>query len=515
MRALGIAPAEDCGELGSTPLALKWKVAAVQPCPIHGDGNSRVTVTRKTLEASVCRESLYDFVQRFWHTVIHEEPVWNWHIRYICDTLQEVADRALRREHKKHDLIINVSPGSTKSTICSVMFPVWCWTRDPTFRVICGSYAFPLSLHLASQSWRILDSDKFRELFPEVVMQQESRGLLETTEGGQRIATSTGGSITGMHGHVIVIDDPLNPKEAVSDTQLRSANDWFDHTLMTRMVDRRVTPVVLIMQRLHQNDPTAHLLERKTQTPLRHICLPAELDDTVRPRALRQFYRDGLFDPVRLPQRVLDAAKIELGQYAYAGQYGQKPVPQGGGMFRIDAIQVLPSAPAFRWVIRYWDKAGTVSAPGKAKRGAWTVGVLMGMTLSREFVISDVVRGQWEAAERERIIRQTAERDGKGVWVAVEQEPGSGGKESAQGTLKNLAGWRIKIDRPVGDKVLRADPFAVQVNGGNVRIVRAIWNAAYLAELQFFPFSKYKDQVDASSGAFAIITGKRIRVGAF
>lgn len=469
-----------------------------------------VVVSRRALEASICKESFFDFVQRLWTCIISEKPVWNWHIQYLCGELQEVAERIIRRERKKYDLIVNISPGSTKSTICSVMFPAWLWTRDPTIRAICGSYAHPLSLYLASLTLRLVQSDKFLALFPECTLEKESESLVMTDKGGQRIATSTGGSITGMHGHVIIIDDPINPKEAVSDVQLKSANDWFDHTLMTRMVDRQVTPVILIMQRLHQNDPTGHLLERAEFTPIRHIRLPARLaDGPVRPRSLRANYRGGLFDPVRLPDDVLRRAEAELGSYAYAGQYGQSPVPMGGGMFRTDMVQIVHSAGAVRSWIRYWDKAGS------AGKGAFTVGVKMGLTGDKRYVIEDVVRGQWEASERERIIKQTAERDGKGIVIAVEQEPGSGGKESAQATLRNLRGWRIRLDRPVGDKVLRADPFAVQVNGGNLMLVRGPWNAVFLNELQFFPFSKYKDQVDASSGAFAVLTGKRLRVGAF
>jgi predicted phage terminase large subunit-like protein len=311
-----------------------------------------------------------------------------------------------------------------------------------------------------------------------------------------------------MHGHIIVIDDPINPKAAVSKVQLKSANDWFDHTLMTRKVSKALTPTFLVMQRLHQSDPTGHILGQWDRRRIRHICLPATLTPHVRPRALRHQYTDGLFDPARLPKKVLEEARMELGEYAYAGQYLQSPVPMGGGMFRVDCLQIIPHAPRLVRVVRYWDKAGT------SKGGAFTVGVKMGLDVDGRFVVLDVRRGQWEAAERERIIRQTTVMDGKAVEVVVEQEPGSGGKESAQNTLKNLAGFRVILDRPVGDKELRADPFAVQVNGGNVVILHGEWNARYVDELQFFPFSTYKDQVDGSSGAFARLSRTRRKVGA-
>ena len=152
-------------------------------------------------------------------------------------------------------------------------------------------------------------------------------------------------------------------------------------------------------------------------------------------------------------------------------------------------------------IMRYWDKAGTAGG------GAWTVGTLMGLDTRDRFWILDVRRGQWATDEREAIIKATAQQDGRGITVGIEQEPGSGGKESAEATVKNLAGWRVHVDRPTGDKVMRADPFSVQVNIGNVYMAPGEWNADYISELQYFPYSTYKDQVDSSSGNFAWLTG--------
>jgi len=120
-----------------------------------------------------------------------------------------------------------------------------------------------------------------------------------------------------------------------------------------------------------------------------------------------------------------------------------------------------------------------------------------------------VKRGQWSTDDRERIIRATAEADGADVVVYIEQEPGSGGKESAESTVRNLAGFACYPNSPQGDKPHRADPYSVQVNYGNVRLLRGDWNREYIEEFRYFPFSTYKDQVDASSGAFTKLVGKR------
>jgi len=154
--------------------------------------------------------------------------------------------------------------------------------------------------------------------------------------------------------------------------------------------------------------------------------------------------------------------------------------------------------------VRYWDKAGSQG------KGAYTVGVRMHRLTNDRWIIDDVVRGQWASEERERIMRETAVVDGYNVIVGIEQEPGSGGKDSADATIRSLAGFSCFKEPPTGDKVFRADSFSVQVNNGNVSLMVGEWNHAYIEELRFFPFSTYKDQVDASSGAFRRLSSKRI-----
>ena len=265
-------------------------------------------IDRHRLEASVCEDSFYEFVKRFWDTVIPEEPVWNWHIEYLCDEIQEVVERVIRGEPKAYDLIINISPGSTKSTICSVMLPAWTWTRAPTFRFICGSYAYMLAMDLSRKSRLIIRSEKYQELWPEFAISedQNTKGFFANTEGGGRIAVGTGGSITGFHAHVIVVDDPIDPNASFSEADLENANNWMRETLPTRKVDKAVTPTILIMQRLHQDDPTGNWLDRAKPGDLKHICLPAEGTDNISPPESETCYRDGLMDIIRLPRNVLN-----------------------------------------------------------------------------------------------------------------------------------------------------------------------------------------------------------------
>ena len=307
---------------------------------------------------------------------------------------------------------------------------------------------------------------------------------------------------------ILIVDDPINPEQAASEKELMNANRWLEQTLPTRKVDKAVTATVMIMQRLHQDDPTGHILKKKAKR-INHICLPGEIKNYgkyVNPPELKSMYVDELLDPVRLDWNILGELMADLGQYGYAGQIGQNPTPPGGGMFKVDhfqTINVMPSPIQIEQTVRYWDKAGT------ADGGAYTTGVKLSRLRGNRFLVEDVKRGRWATEERERIIKETAVTDGQSVTIMVEQEPGSGGKESAENTIRNLAGFSVYADLPRGDKVYRADPFSVQVNNGNVMLLMGEWNHAYIEEFRFFPFGAFKDQIDSSSASFNYLCKKR------
>lgn len=478
-----------------------------------------VRISKQALKASICRESFFEFVRRFWKVIIKEKPVWNWHIEFMCNELQMAAERVFRGEPKLHDYIINVPPGTTKSTICSIMYPAWIYARMNDARIICASHTENLVLDLSNKCRTLVESAEYQECFPHVKIRsdQNTKGYWMLETGGFRYSATVGGkNPTGFHAHFLIVDDPIDPQKAFSELELKVANDFMNLTIANRKVDSKVSVTLLIMQRLAQDDPTGNRIANKKAGKVRWICLPAEETDKVRPGYLREKYIDGLLDPVRLPREVLETKRASMGQYGYSGQYYQNPVPLGGGMFKTSMIHMgqVPDEKRFKCIVRYWDKAGTQDD------GAHTAGVRMGILIDKvdglpQFWLLDVIRGQWGSWEREQMILSTAKLDGYKTIIGIEQEPGSGGKESAENTMRRLAGFRVRINRPTGDKTLRADPFSVQVNGGNLWIpLRGEWIRPYLDEMMYFPLSKYKDQIDASSGCFSVLTAPTIRVGA-
>ena len=475
--------------------------------------------------------SFYHFLQYFWPELSANTFQPNWHIEYLCKQLEQIAERVANKEPKAYDLIINISPGTTKTVTCSIAFPAWCWTKWHWMKFITASYSKELSMKSSDYCRDLLKSPSFARVYPdigiredrdtktnfEIVKRETGAGGVHREAkqkiGGGRYSTSVGGTLMGFHGDILIVDDPLNPTEAASEIQLGVANHWMEQTLPTRKTNKDITPTILIMQRLHQFDPTGAWLAKEKKN-VRHICMPGEIRNyrnKVNPPELIMYYKDDLFDVNRMSWTTLKDLEADLGQYGYAGQIGQNPTPPGGGMFKVDNFVVVNKLPFRNDVIatvRYWDKAGISGG-----KGPFTAGVKMSRLVNNKWLVEDVVRGRWATHERERKIRQVTEADGIGVDVWIEQEPGSGGLDSVKGTIENLAGFVAKKHKPSGgegDKVRRADAFSVQVNNGAFQILNGAWNHDYIEELRFFPFGTYKDQVDSSSGAFSKLVSKKI-----
>lgn len=475
-----------------------------------GRMQTKMSVSENRVLASICRASFFDFLKEFWETIIAEPPVFNWHVEYLCNEMQEVAERVFKGEERPYDLVINIPPGCTKSTITSQMYEAWVWSRMPYAQFICGSYSYSVALKDSLKTRDIVESEKYKTLFPGIDLREDAntKGLFVNTKKGFRLAAGVQGAITGHHGHFLLVDDPLNPEQSYSEAELKMVNRWMRQTLPSRRIPKNVAPIILIQQRLSLADPTGEMLERYRGKKIKHICLPGELTNDVRPKELREKYVDGLLDPKRMSREVLKDLESELGAYGYAAQVLQTPVPLGGGMFEVDKISKMDEAPLMVREVRSWDKAATEGG------GKYSAGVRMGVDKKGQYWVLDVERGQWNSTKREETMRAKAERDGIKVTVVLEIEGGSGGKESGEHSVRNLAGYVVNVFHPTGDKPARAYALASQVGAGNVFVLNRAWTEAYLNELRYFPYGKFSDQVDASSAGFNYLARKPRRAGA-
>lgn len=290
----------------------------------------------------------------------------------LCQELQDIAERVFAGTSRVHDVVINISPGTSKSTIGSILFHPWTWTRMLSARHLTATHTETLALDLANKSRWVIRSDKYQRCFPEVILRgdQDAKSYYANTAGGVRQAfTVSGKNPMGFHFHFLGVDDPLDPQKAVSEAELSNARSFMTETLPSRRIDKKVSVTYLIMQRLHRDDPTAVMVSKGKMehgTPVRHICLPAELPaegiGNVSPPDLAEKYVDGLMDVNRLSRSVLREYQSNLGAYGYAGQFLQNPTPLGGGMFKETYfVNRVKAAPYQARRIRYWDRACLVA----------------------------------------------------------------------------------------------------------------------------------------------------------
>lgn len=452
------------------------------------------------LLATGCKQSFFLFVKTFWHTFINEKPVWNWHIKYLCNELQKVGEDVKDKKPCAFDyFIVNVPPGTSKSSIVSVLYPLWCWAIDPTQRFICGSYSGTVSEDLADKCRKVFTSELYATLFPYVGVRSDAKTKLENGNNAERYTVSTGSFVTGVHAHQIIIDDPLNVAQATSDIERDNANRWINETLSTRKVDKRVTATIIIMQRLHEDDPTGYLLSKNLK--IKHICLPAELDESVKPAELAANYQDGLLDPVRLDREVLDKFKESLGSYGYAGQFQQSPVDLKGGLFKKDWFEIVNEEsvyqnagnneePFYKVVNFQLDTAYTVKSENDP------TGILSYFKKGDNIYITNWTAKRLEFPQLCKFIQSHVKEHGYSHRSLVRVEPKASGLSIVQQLREETDLNVVESENPTKDKVARATEITAKCEAGRVKLIKGHWNESFINEVCSFPKSKHDEAVD-------------------
>ena len=310
------------------------------------------------------RRSLKEFTKSSWPAIEPGRDFYdNWHIDAVSDHLQAVVEGDIKR------LIINIPPRHMKSISVAVALPAWAWTIQPEKKFLYASYAGSLSIRDSVKCRRLLDSRWYKEHFGEtfkLTSDQNQKQRFENDKTGARIATSVDGALTGEGGDIIVIDDPHNVRESESSTVREGVLEWWDQAMQTRLNDPKTGAFIIIMQRVHENDLTGHILSNELGDEWDHLCLPAryEVGHPTPTRSSLNFFdprtdEGELLWPDRIDDRTLENLERSLGSYASAGQLQQRPMPKGGGILKAEwwVPWEKEDLPPIEYVLQSWDTA--------------------------------------------------------------------------------------------------------------------------------------------------------------
>lgn len=488
------------------------------------------------LAADAARKSFAEFVRQAW-PIFEPAPLrWNWHVQVICDHLQEVAEGRIKR------LIINIPPRHSKSNLFAIAWPAWVWVGQPQKQFLFLSYSSQLSVEHSVKCRAIIESPWYQESFAKpggwrLRDDQNVKHDFVNTVGGRRRATSVTGGITGHGGDIIGIDDPLNADDAFSEAKRNEANRVIAEATTTRLNDAATGAVALIMQRLHEEDPTAFLLKSGVYE---HLMLPTEFESARRAVTYHvvagedgqpgreEYWQDprqedgDLLTPDRFSREVVEAAKVSMGPDRFAGQHQQRPAPAGGGMFKVqnwrfwkhpgasDASAQRPTVdgvecyrgPAQPLDIEELDDA-LISVDAtfkKTKSGSYVAIHVWGKKGARRCLL-DRVHARMDFTETKEALLSVIARWPNVLRKLIE------GKANGDAIISTLtAEHAITGIEPVnpGDASKEQRAYAMQPYqaAGNVELPDgAPWLPEYIAEHASFPNGGHDDDVDCQSQA--------------
>ncbi len=448
------------------------------------------------IEREAVKDSFFEFFISFWGVISKEDLSINWHIPFLCEELQDLSFYIVNRLEKPYDEIINIPPGTTKSTICTVMWPVWLWTQDQSIKIITNSHSSGLAIEHATKSRDLIESDKFKRLFPEIVLRPDksAKGFYENTGGGSRYSTSTGSSAIGMHAHVILHDDPSDPKQVFSEAMRAQVEEKIKE-LSTRKVNKLNTITVTIMQRLHEQDATGYMLS--VDKTINHFCLPAELSESVKPAKLKEFYINGLLDPVRQSQQVLDDAKRELGSARYAGQYEQKPTVPGGNIVKESWFPKIDYA-TFQAISKGHAKHFFADTAFTEKKENDPTGIIGTCNIGNLLYVFAATKVRMKFPDLCRFLPSFVLQNGYNRTSTVRIEPKANGL-SVIDQLREVTGLNVVgVSSPLlkDSKRTRLETTSPTIEAQRVILVQGDWNESFTDEICGFPGKTHDEYVD-------------------
>lgn len=424
--------------------------------------------------------------------------------------LLAAVERAMTKRSGR--LIVMMPPGSAKSTYCSVVAPTWYMGKHPDSRIILASYGSDLARRHGRRARQVAGSAKFAGLFGCSISSRTSAAdEWALANGSEYLAGGILSGITGNRAHGLIVDDPIKGR-AEAESKTISDRTWeaYNDDLLTRLVPAGW--VILVTTRWAQNDLAGRILPSdydgrsgivKCTDGLdwEVINLPAqcERDDDPLGRKVGDFLWPEWFDEQHW-------APFKAKPRTWASLFQQRPAPTEGDLFKVGMLQTVDAIPAgpVQWV-RGWDLASTTDPDADA-----TAGAKIGRLGDGRFIVAGLEHEHEGPDGRDAMLVNTAKRDGYGTKVSIPQDPGQAGKTQVLYLTRQLPGYRVTSSPESGDKVTRAEPFAAQLNVGNVLMLRGPWNDKLVNELRYFPTAGVHDDiVDACSRAFAELIGNR------
>lgn len=460
-------------------------------------------------------QTLPEFIRQAWHVVEPATPyVPGWHLDAISDHLEALSAGEIR------NLIINIPPRYMKSLSVCVFWPCYEWTKRPALRWLFSSYSDRLATRDSLKCRRLIGSLWYQERYGKVFHlagDQNEKMRFENDKTGYRLATGVGGAATGEGGDRLIVDDPIKAKDADSEAIRDAANTWWDETMSTRGNDPKTVAKVIIMQRLHEDDLTGHVLAKMRDggEHYEHLCLPAEYEPRVYVSGIGwsdpRTQGGELLWPERFGQTEVDGLKKSLGSYGASGQLQQRPTPRGGGMIKRAWWKFYKVAPSqFDRVVDSWDMTFKDS-----KSSDFVAGHKWGKFGADVYLLARI---------HDRMDFPTAQQAVKNLAAIRPQSPTKLIEDKANGTaiiasLQRIIPGLIPVE-PEGSKQARAAAVSPFIEAGNVFLPDpsiAPWIEEVIAECAAFPLGAHDDDVDAMSQALARLFLGRTNsaVGAF
>ena len=446
---------------------------------------------------SLLRNDFYAFMQRSFYETDNSQPFkGNWHLELICDTLQQCVYSGFNHiKQCVHDdsnrIIVNIPPRNLKSHCASICLPAFILGHDPSARIVCVSYSQALADNLSRKTRQLMESDFYKKIFKTRLGNKNTENEFETTENGFRYATSIDGSLTGIGGNYIIIDDPIKADDALSDTIRTRVNNWYDNTLVSRLNDKVNGVIIVIMQRLHIDDLTGHLLK---QDGWKVLSLPAiaENDEefTLSNGKIVGRKAGEALNPSLEPIDVLNNQRKLMNEYNFSAQYQQNPIPLAGNVINYDWFQQFTEleVPVEAKTIQSWD-----IALKDGKNNDYSV-CITAKIYGNKIYITDVKRFKLDLQALASKIEELYVAENCNHLIIEE----SSISISLIQYLQKVLPVSFIPYKPKGNKATRANNAVLYIKSKDVLLAEgASWLDEFRAEINAFPNGKHDDQVDA------------------